>query len=359
MRWLVGVLIGWCLVGVALGQSDLSFPQIIVGESFETIVQVSNDVAVPDTVVLESFSEGTGEGGRGIPFPVQVNGGNPATESSFPISSFAEATFRLSLPGPLKAGWVRVRSTSPGGKISASLYYRILQDTQVLDSVGVTNSKRYRFAQIQVDDREQSASTGVAFINPDDAPVHITADLFQGEKQVGHFEQELEPLAHLAKLVSELFPSAGKIAGTLVLEASANRSIPILTLKIDGTQLTSLPVRPFGFSLQYEIRGESGDLAESGYWTLDSEGFSLFGSGWKDGDTSGSTYTLAGSWIGTGFQCLMRPAEAGSPSRLLVFVGSSAGQEITAGQPITGKVTEFDSEGRVLSTRNFTAFNKY
>ena len=44
MRSCLSWLIPLVLLVPVQAQSDLSFPQIIVGESFETVVQVSNDV---------------------------------------------------------------------------------------------------------------------------------------------------------------------------------------------------------------------------------------------------------------------------------------------------------------------------
>ncbi len=341
-------------------ESDLTFPQIAVGESFETILQIANDVASDDSVTFEVFS-GDFEGhGNGEPFPVQFDDGEPTAVLTRQLSPFEEITVRISLTGSkLRNGWLRVRSAATGGKVSGSLIFRVRSGEMVFDSVGVTNAKRYRFAQIQFDDREPNVATGVAFVNPDDAPVEVTIDLFRGELFLERFHIELDANEHFAKLFSEIFPAFVHSNGTLLVETSASRTIPILTLRLDGSQMTSLPVRPLGFSLQYEIRDQTETLLESGFWVLDSEGRNLIGLGRRTGDSQSEEFGLIGSWVGSSFQCVQRTTSLNGSSGVLVFNGTSVGFEKTEGEPITGKVTEIGSDGDVISVNDFVAFAKY
>jgi len=343
-----------------LAETDLTFPQVVVGESFETILQIANDVASDDSITLEVFS-GNFEGrGNGEPFPVQFDDSEPTTVLTKELSPFQETTVRLSLTGSkVRNGWLRVRSAAPGGKVSGSLLFRVRSGGEVFDSVGVTSAKRYRFAQIQFDDREPNVATGVAFVNPDDSSVEITIDLFRGELFLERFSVELDANEHFAKLFSEIFPAFAHTDGTLLVETTASRTIPILTLRLDGSQMTSLPVRPLGFSLQYEIRDQVDTLIESGFWMLDSEGHNLIGLGRRTGDSQSEEFGLIGSWVSTSFQCVQRTTSLNGSSGVLVFNGTSAGIEKTEGAPIVGKVTEIGSDGNVVSVNGFVAFAKY
>ncbi len=347
------------LVSIPLwAQSDLPFPQIIVGESFETVVQISNDVASDDTLTFEVFSGTQGENGQ--PFPVQFDGGEVTAVTERYLAPFQELSVRLNLGGSnLKVGWLRVRSAVSGGKVSGSLFYRVKSGDRVLESVGVTSSKRYRFAQIQLDHRDQASDTGVGFVNPDDSPVQVTIDLFQGERFLAQYTHALEPNQHFAKLVSEIFPEFSGTVGTLLVETSASRAIPFLTLRLDGDQLTSLPVRPLGFSLQYELWDPDAGRVESGFWVLESEGHNIVGFGRRSGDTSSENYRVLGSWEGTSFQCAFRRILEDETIGVVVFNGISQGIEKSDGVPITGNATVLGAEGKPVAVYEFVAFNKY
>ena len=178
MRSLIVVFISLVVAVPVWGQSDLTFPQIIVGESFETVVQIANDVASDDTLNLEVYSGAAEDNGQ--PLPVEIDGNPPSATAQRPLPAYQELSLRLKLSGSgLKVGWLRVTSSVSGGRISGSLFYRIKNGDTVLESVGVTSSKRFRFAQIQLDHNDQASDTGVGFINPDESPVDVTIDLFQ------------------------------------------------------------------------------------------------------------------------------------------------------------------------------------
>jgi len=342
----------------ALAQSDLTFPQIIVGESFETLVLVANEIAVEDVVVFETFYGSQDAGRNGNPFPVELNQSEAKAKHELNLGPYEEKSARIHLDQEgLTVGWLRIRSLAEGGKVSASVFYRVKSGDLLLDSLGVPTSRRYRFAQVQFDDTDESSATGVAFVNPDDTAVQVTIDLFDGEQHIARYEHELDPRMHFAKLISEIFPAEKNRQGSLILETSASRAIPILTVKLDDRQWTSLPARPLGFTLQYEIRSESDQVIESGYWILESEGFYLIGKGRNS--QSQEYYDVSGNWFGRSFQCIRRKTYSDNSFGIVVFNGASAGDEVTHGAPISGTVTELGPDGYVLSVNDFIAFNKY
>ncbi|MGW8179507.1 MAG: hypothetical protein ACWGQW_12220, partial [bacterium] len=178
MRGLIVVFMSLVVCMPIRAQSDLTFPQIIVGESFETVVQIGNDVATDDVLNFEAFS-GAFDDSNGEPLPVQFDGGEPTAVAQRVLAPFQELSVRLRLSGSeLKVGWLRIRSSVSGGKVSGNLFYRVKNGDVVLESVGVTSSKRYRFAQIQLDHNDQASDTGVGFVNPDDEDVTVMIDLF-------------------------------------------------------------------------------------------------------------------------------------------------------------------------------------
>jgi hypothetical protein len=290
-----------------------------------------------------------------------------ATSRALQLTPFQElSTVITSGDGVLRNGWVRVRSTTPGAKISGNLLFRQRNTAgTVTGSVGVTSPQRFRHSIIQVDNRDAGSDTGVAFVNPDSSPVTITIDLFQGVNPVApQVTATLQPNQHFARLVSEMFPTFLRQQGTLVIETAAGRAAPFVTLRLDGSQLTSLPVRPLGFVFQYTVRDAANAIVESGYWLFDFVGFDLVGTGRIETPTASDVGGVSGSWQGTNFQFRYRKVLPDNTVGMVVFNGTSAGQESTVdsasnARAITGKVTTLRADGTALSVNNFTAFHKF
>ncbi len=340
-------------------QSEVIFPQIVVGHSFETVVLVANEVAAIDTVVGEVF---TGEhpplSAGGDPLPVRVDGQSPAAFFQRTLAPFQELTIRLSLEeAPPQPGWLRLRSAIAGGKINAGIFYRNRGLGGVVDSVGVPEAYPQRFARIQFDDRDPDSGTGIALVNPGTDGVAVFVDLYQGEQRLAATEIHLGPREHYARLVREIFPQAEQDSGSLIIETSASRPIPMLTLRLDGPQITSVGVRPLGLSLRYEVRGADQVLVESGNWSLDSRGLNLEGTATRDG--ASSQEPLVGTWRGRSFVCVLsRLLEDGSTGTV-VFNGTSRGDGKTNGCPVTGTAVYLDSSNEVLGRYDFFAFHKF
>jgi hypothetical protein len=354
MKLLTAVSFLAFLLSPLQAQTELNFPQIAVGAGLETVLLVANDEATTDSVTIELYDS------EGQPLAAQFSNG-PATASlRIDFQPFEDMKVVLSLPGPdLRVGWMRVRSETEGGKISGSLFYRIKDGAQVLDSIGVPDSRRYRFALLQFDNQEEGSNVGLAFANPDPIPVDVAIDFYQGEEPVAGFFTTLGPNEHSAKFFTELFPGVTENRGVLVIETSDGRAIPFLSLRLDHPQLTSIPVRPYGFSLRYEARNSGGSLVETGYWMLDSEGFNLVGQGRTDTDPAEQLQSVVGNWFGTSFQLSHRRTLPGNQTGMVIFNGTSAGEERSNGEPITGKMTVLDSNGGVVSVYDFTALPKF
>jgi len=93
-------------------------------------------------------------------------------------------------------------------------------------------------------------------------------------------------------------------------------------------------------------------------------GFNLVGTGRMETPVAGDISEVTGSWTGTSFQFRYRKVFPDSAVGIVVFNGTSAGQELTTGsdgpsKPVTGKVTTIGADGRVVTINNFTAFHKF
>jgi hypothetical protein len=348
-------------------QSDLAFPQLAVGgnPAYETVLQVINEVETDNPIIIEVFQGGLSGSANGTALAVQFDGGIAATSRSLILKPYQEFTTVITRSdATLKNGWLRAHSTINGGKISANLLFRQRSGGTLLDSVGVT-SQRFREAVVLVDQRESGSDTGLAFANPDGAALTVTMDLFQGSNRLASpLPITLQPHQQFAKLVSEMFPSFGAQQGTLIISSAPGRTVPCLALRLDGLHLTSIPVRPLGFSFQYTILDNSGSVIETGSWMFDLVGFNLVGTGKAELPIPGEFYEVTGSWVGTNFQFRYRQTQSDGRIGMVVFNGTSAGLESTVGSdgnghPITGKVTAINSDGQVNSVNNFSAYHKF
>ncbi|MBZ5497016.1 MAG: hypothetical protein LAP85_11490 [Acidobacteriia bacterium] len=364
-----GVVLSLLVLAVPLyAQSDLAFPQIALGgnPAYETLVQVINEVENTNPVVIEVYQGSLAGTNNGTPLPVKFDGGTPASSLSATLGPFQEFTTLITgTSTTLMNGWIRVRSTLSGGKISASLLYRQRSGTTVIDSVGATSPQRYRLAVVQVDQREAGSDAGLAFVNPDTNSVDVTLSLYKATTlAVAPITVTLQPKQHYAKLISQMFPAFLNQQGTLVIEAAAGRTVPCMALRLDGLQNTNIPVRPLGFSFQYTITDAGGAAIETGYWLFDLAGFNLVGTGKVESPVAADLPEVSGSWVGTNFQFRYRRTFTDGSVGMVVFNGSSAGNESTTGsdgksKALIGKVTIIAADGTVVATYNFTAFHKF
>jgi len=229
---------------------------------------------------------------------------------------------------------------------------------------GSTTPQRFRQAIVQLDTREAGSDAGLAFVNADNSPVVVTLDLFKGPGSrrilvAGHAATE----SALCEAPVGDVPGFENQQGTLVIEAAPNRAVSCMALRLDGGRLTSIPVRPLGFSFAYSVTSDAGGTLETGFWMFDMVGFNLIGSGKIESPSPAELSEVTGSWIGTNFQFRYRKVFQDGTVGVVVFNGTSAGRESTAGadgksKAVTGKVTTLGPDGRVISLNNFTAFQQ-
>lgn len=368
MRSFLMIPVFLLLVTPLSAQSELAFAHMAVGgnPAYETVLQIVNEVESTVSVGIDVFQGGLAGSSNGSPLTVRFDDGTVSASRSIALSPFQEFTTILSGTGAtLRNGWVRVRSVTPGGKISGNLLFRQRSGSTLVGSVGVTGAQRFRRGIIQIDHRESGSDSGVAFANPDAVSVMVTLDLFRGPNRIASPVQvTLQPNQHFAKLVSEMFPTLWNQQATLVIETAANRSIPFVALRLDGSHLTSIPVRPLGFTFQYTVTGDGGAAVETGLWQFDFASFNLIGAGTIESPVRAEIPEATGSWMGTNFQFRYRKTLPGNTVGMVVFNGTSAGPESTVdangkSKAVTGRVTTIGADGQVVSVNNFSAFHRF
>jgi hypothetical protein len=366
-QWIV-ILWLFLLVAPLHAQSDLTFPHIAVGGSpaYETLLHLVNEVEADHAIVIEVFQGSLAGQANGTPLAVKFDGGTATSSRTLTLSPFQEFSTTITGTGTtLMNGWIRVRSSVAGSRISGSLLFRQRNGNAVVDSVGSTSPQRFRESIIQLDQRDNGSTTGVAMVNPDNVPVDVTLDLFQGLNRIATpVPVHLGPNQHYAKMMVEMFPTFQGQQATLVIEASPGHSIPVLGMRLDGNQYTSIPVRPMGFSFSYSVTTDTGGILETGYWLFDMVGFNLVGTGKIETPSAMDLPEVTGSWNGTNFQFRYRKVFADNSVGMVVFNGTSAGQESLTGSDgkrkiVSGKVTTIGADGRAVSVYNFTAFHRF
>jgi hypothetical protein len=357
------------LLPVALcAQSDLAFPQIAIGGNpvYETLLQVINEVDTVNAITVEVFQGSLSGASNGQPLQVRFDGGAPTASYSVSLTPYQEYTTRLTgADATLRNGWLRLRSSAPGGKVSGSVIFRQKTGSSLADTVGATSPQRFRRAVVLVDQREAGSDTGVAMANTTATAITVMFDLFQGAvRAVSPVSVTLQPGQHFAKLISEVFPAFGNRLGTLIIEAPAGTAIPCMALRLDGGHLTSIPVRPLGFVFQYTVTNSAGTVVEKGLWMFDLLGFNLVGQGKVESPAAADIPEVSGSWVGTSFQFRYAKTLANGSTGIVVYNGTSAGSESTAdssgkNKVLAGKVTVVGADGQVASVNDFTAFHRY
>ena len=206
-----------------------------------------------------SFLDDSGE-----PLELEING---VTNSVFPFVLNRQSVQKMTAAGSgeLKSGWARIRSDQP--IVVTSNFGAIRADGTVITDVGVGEAEPGTEFTIFAD-TIGSNDTGLAVSNPDDEQaidIQMTLNDAAGV-MVDQTVVNLGPQGHLARFLSQLFPSVENIAefeGTVVLTsttaaATADSStlsrdpageaplLPFvgLTLRISGVIFTSVPMVP-------------------------------------------------------------------------------------------------------------------
>lgn len=207
------------------------FAQVAAGGGIRSIILIFNphDTAVPAT--LEFFAE------DGSPLSLSIDG---TTASQFNVEIPAGGTKRLvvetSSPKVLLA-WGRLTADQT---VAAQLLFELSSNGKLTTQAAVEPFPPVNLATVFVD--TISGDSGVALANVSDNSKILLGLTLKDDagKKVATVHLTLEAREHVAKFISELFPEAAKLRGSL--EIVSTGKIVLVTLQQTGLVLGTLPV---------------------------------------------------------------------------------------------------------------------
>ena len=292
-------------------KKDALFAQVVVGEGFETVISLTNRGTSRyngtltffrlDNAIWNPFVDGVrlehGTGEHRIRIRPGATAILPVTDFSFGGGAAILTSDNLLLDN----------------LIEANLTYRVLEDGQVSDSVGIAPSKEFYQAALPF---ETFADVGVALVNGD-ASGEVTADveltLFSASGEKVSIEPlTLGPRSHRARFLHEFFPDQVLEGGRVEIASD----VPIFgtALTLSGGEFSSLPLEPA--PIHYSVRLETGNRFATGELILLAEGsfvrgylaiMALDGEAFDDPEFSLVTGELEGDRLRLAFTILQDP----------------------------------------------------
>jgi hypothetical protein len=250
---------------VSFGSDIISFPHIDVGGdpaglNYVTLVQFVNNNSANIIGHLTLFSD------SGAALSASFDGQPPAAALDFTIDSGAVKQVQISLSGAITSGWMQVGYTPADAQTTVIIQYR--SGTSVLSEVGVNESDGLGSSScIWVcgtdfsgeSDTANGLNTGIAIVNPNSTANGALVRLWDPNTgaQLGSTPVALAANAHVAKLLTELFPSVSGInliraqvsidsCSTSACTAAGTGGFIATALRLNGGLFTTLPVVPRG-----------------------------------------------------------------------------------------------------------------
>ncbi len=268
------VLIWLAFTAIASAQNfypkkDAVFGQVVVGDGFETVINLTNRGTHPYLGTLRLFRTVMEES---VAWNPTINGA-AVQDGEYGLEIQPKATVTLRLTGSqLEAGAAILLSEDLllDNLIEANLTYLVLKNGQVSDSVGIAPSKEFYRAAIPF---EEFTETALALVNGDltgEQRANVELALFSGDgdpmgpkRIIG-----LGSLSHSAKFLHELFPGQTVRGGRVEITSDFPIFGTALTLK--GGEFSSLPLDPA--PVTYSVRLEAGEHYATGELALWAEG---------------------------------------------------------------------------------------
>ena len=259
-------------------KKDVVFAQVVVGGGFETVINLTWQGSRDHSDRAESEYSGTLTFFRldnAVWNPV-VNG-RAVENGEYRIRFRGGRTVTLRLTGSeLESGAAGLLSDDLllDNLIEANLTYRVSEDGQVSDSVGVAPSKEFYWAVLPF---EQFSEVALALVNGDasgDVTAEVDLILFSaaGEK-LQTAPVTLGPRSHRAQFLHEFFPGQTLEGGKVEIASDALIFGSALTLT--GGEFSSLPLEPAVTYYRVELVSE--DRIATGALVLWPEGSFLRG----------------------------------------------------------------------------------
>lgn len=211
---------------------------IIGSNTYVATLLVSNPNNFPVQASIDSFDDANPANSMGLGFTTNC-AINPSTnEFTIPVSSTCQ--FISNGQGAQKIGWLRVTESTNTNPLGGYLSFTFYQGNQFagfpIFTVGVSPTPVFsQFSIPVVRDAASNLDVGFAMDNPfPDGPTTMVAQLVNSAGSVVASQNiTLGALAHMAKFLSEVFPSvlgsASNFVGNLVVTAQTSTDGAIAT----------------------------------------------------------------------------------------------------------------------------------
>ncbi len=250
---------------ISFGSDSITFPHIDVGGdpsglNYVTLVQLVNNNSANTNGHLMLFSD------SGAALAASFDGQPPATALDFSLESGATREIQISLSGGITSGWMQINYSPADAQTTVIIQYR--SGTSILTEVGVnevdggnSNSCLWVCATdfSAESDTANGLNTGIAIVNPNSTANAALVRLWDPNtgNQLGSTTVALAANAHVAKLLTELFPSVAGInqirtqvsidsCSTSACSAASSLGFVATALRLNGSLFTTLPVVPSG-----------------------------------------------------------------------------------------------------------------
>ena len=259
-------------------QKDISFAQVAVGPTIETILTLTNRGLYENGYAGVLFFR---QGINGAVWNPIVNG-TPAVDGEYAVTILPDETVVLKITGAesLENGFVILQANDLilDNFVEANLTYFLRDGGAVVDSIGVPPSGEFYLTSIPF---EQFSSIALALANPstEPEPVQVLLTPIDGTdgKPLPGKSIDLGSSSHTAQFLTELFP--GIEMGSGKVEISSSRPIVGTALTLVNGQLSSLPLlpSPIAYNLSFVGNAGSGIPNYDGALALWAEGYFVKG----------------------------------------------------------------------------------
>ena len=221
---------------------EVYLPQIADGLGASTLIAIVNLSQVVNSGNLEFLDN------SGNPLSIEVVGQTgPISTLDFTLQPGGAVNVQTAGDSAeLTSGWVRVTGNRP---LTATSVFQYSDQEVILFEAGVGDSPATGSANLFVTRVSPSAasqvSTGIAFANPSDEAANVAIEFHRKLPSSVTLEagMALEPGAHIAEFVEELFPGDAGIGseGYLIIRSDIPISLTALRTQ-NGFQMSSYPV---------------------------------------------------------------------------------------------------------------------
>jgi len=332
----------------ATGALTRIFPQVAFGGpsgglNMKTVLYFTTNVATGVFGTAQIFDN------DGNPLQASADGGAPSSTITITVSRHRVTRVVLSGDETLRSGWIKLTMSAEAHLVTSAIF-QTFNGASLASEASVLEAASVKRGLIYVKTSAGSSNIGVAFVNSESTSNTISLDLYNRSGDfLGTTDITLQPNGHIARFVTELFPSLASLAdfdGALSMRSSTNFSALALRLSLD--KIATLPVALDGMfrpsitsvritsvqrtsgqvNFEVDVTDFNSDIATSSSTTVNAVAYVNFGSLGFDPnvlslDGTNVVGRLTGTLKGT-FQSHVTGIPSGYSTALLVIVYDAA-----------------------------------